>query len=276
MSGLLINERFVAVFPSLVRLLGSLESAVILQHLHFCADESGDIRTTRQEIADATGISIHTITRRLTWLREEGLVEARREEVRDATLTYRIDHRALQSRGLQSANPGVSDLPTSSIQKVRTTTTDSPDVETVATGAVVEDFVADTHDRQSMTVDWTPRPVFMRWLMHRYERTASDLDLALTRFRAYQIDNNRFSRSWENTFEAWVAEDFRRQQADIDHGATDDLGRPLSQRARSAYEDTRTIEEIEAEADELARLAAEAADAVDRRRRSVTEQEQPE
>src|SRR5262245_11121977 len=92
-SPLLIREQFVAVFPSLVRALGSMEAAAILQHLHFIADDEW-ATVTKDAISEATGIHSKTVERRLDWLREQGLIESRRAEKFNATLQYRVryDH----------------------------------------------------------------------------------------------------------------------------------------------------------------------------------------
>jgi DNA-binding transcriptional MocR family regulator len=131
-----MDERFVAVFPSLVRLLGNMESAAILQYLHWKADEDGDIKVPMAEISDDTGIALRTVERRVRGLRDEGWVEAGRSGAYDATLTYRIDHEKLdtanvadssspsrQSGGLDPANLADSDpakVADSSLQNVRT------------------------------------------------------------------------------------------------------------------------------------------------------------
>jgi hypothetical protein len=106
MSGMLMDERFVAVFPSLVRRLGSLESAVILQHMWWLGDENGFIKVTQQQISDETGIGLRTVERRVRWLREQGYVVARRTSAYDATLTYEIDTDRLAESSSPSRQSG--------------------------------------------------------------------------------------------------------------------------------------------------------------------------
>lgn len=105
MSGLLIREQFVAVFPSLVRALGSIESAVILQHLHFLVGDDGTTGpVTAQQISDATGIAERTVRRRLENLREVGVLTSSRATSMNPTQVHEIDytHQILSARDGQS------------------------------------------------------------------------------------------------------------------------------------------------------------------------------
>jgi hypothetical protein len=271
-----MDERFVAVFPSLVRTLGSLESAVILQHLHFNADEDGDIRITHQQISDETGISERTVRRRITQLRDEGWITTDRAGAYDATSVHRIDHSRLTEPanlatsgspgGIESANLATSDaanLATSSSKKERTSSRDSSSAEQLR-ARDVEPLI---HERLTLPSGWLPSREFTAYLRHTYSDV--DLDTSLARFRGYAIDNHKMTRSWENSFESWVAEDQRRRQAEADDGGTDDMGVPRNQNRTSRFVDSRTTEQIEADQAELMRLAEQTAN-----RSSTVEQEQ--
>jgi DNA-binding transcriptional ArsR family regulator len=91
-DSLLISGPFVAYLPALGRLLGNVESAIILQHLHFRAQvsEDGLARVSQQDVADETGMALRTVERRLRALRDRGLVSAERSSTWDATLAYRV------------------------------------------------------------------------------------------------------------------------------------------------------------------------------------------
>lgn len=99
----LMDEMYVAVFPSLVRLLGSVESAVILQHIHFRAQANdGRAVLTYQQISADTGISFATVRRRVTWLLDNGYLESERASTWDSTYAYTVLPKRLSSRGAQS------------------------------------------------------------------------------------------------------------------------------------------------------------------------------
>jgi hypothetical protein len=130
MSGMLMNERFVAVFPSLVRALGSIESAVILQYLNFHATD-GMVRITAQQIVEETGIALRTVQRRLTGLREQDLIsDEGRATAFDPTLTFQInyDHPILSSRDRQRDAQSRQNGGHSSIKNEVRTNTSSPAV----------------------------------------------------------------------------------------------------------------------------------------------------
>ena len=56
---MLMSEYFVAYYPSLGRALGSIEDAVIVQHLWFCKNpETCETVATADDIAEAIGMSV--------------------------------------------------------------------------------------------------------------------------------------------------------------------------------------------------------------------------
>lgn len=98
MSGLLINEQFVAVFPSLVRRLGDANLAIILQSIWFQTDRrSGESVATHAELSEATGIPERTVKRGTSRLRELGLLDSRRLSSTDPTSVWTVNSESLTS-----------------------------------------------------------------------------------------------------------------------------------------------------------------------------------
>ena len=105
-GGLLIDERPLIVQPSLVKLLGSIERAVVLQQIHWLLkqpksgeiDEDGNkwVWGTLQEWCDDyfQMWKPRTLRMHLAWLRENGylIVEQRSEDRWKKTNYYRIDY----------------------------------------------------------------------------------------------------------------------------------------------------------------------------------------
>jgi DNA-binding transcriptional ArsR family regulator len=122
MSGMLMAERFVAVFPSLVRALGDIESAAILQHVYWLTGEDGQARTTAAEINEATGIAERTVRRRLDRLIEDGYLVAERAGKFDAARVFTVvtDHPNLSARGGHSDQQPVKVATSTSSTEVRT------------------------------------------------------------------------------------------------------------------------------------------------------------
>jgi hypothetical protein len=230
-----MDERFIAVFPSLVRLLGSLEAAVILQHMHFCADEEGTITISMPQISEDTGISLRTIERKVGWLREEGYVTAERTARFDATLTYRIDHAKVASSippnaGLDPAKVAGSEpakVAGSSTKKERTTTSAG------TTEVVTPREQPDTHPSRPIETDWMPSRPFIAHLRREYPRV--DLRESCNRFVMHHISRKDTSRSWEAQFAVWVSQDAERMKDR--EGGTDEFGNPRNQRKTSTVRD---------------------------------------
>lgn len=95
---MLLDERFVAVQPSLVRSLGSIERAAVIQHIRYY-ELSRDGRVTMRMLAEETGLSVRTVERIVAWLVENGLVEKVRSSTFDATNRYSVSLSRLRQLG---------------------------------------------------------------------------------------------------------------------------------------------------------------------------------
>ncbi len=103
---LLINGRFVAVFPSLVKALdGDLTAAAVLQAIHYRAqihaDADGWLALSLAELGDEIGISRSQAYRAVTKLRERRLLAS--DDVRGHVRQWRIDYHEIVTLGEQSA-----------------------------------------------------------------------------------------------------------------------------------------------------------------------------
>lgn len=113
---LLMNERFVAVFPSLVRALrGDLTAAAVLQHVNYraqAAKPAGDGRRWLElplaEIAEEIGLSVDQIQRATKRLRDGGLLLSRGQTGRGNHLYWAVDHEAIESLIGKDADPRAS------------------------------------------------------------------------------------------------------------------------------------------------------------------------
>lgn len=98
MGPMLIDETFVAVFPSLVRRLGGMNEAAVLQAIHFRSQiESrtfdGEPWTpmTAAEIGRSTGLSEDAAFRALAALRADGVLIGEAKEAHSRRMWWRID-----------------------------------------------------------------------------------------------------------------------------------------------------------------------------------------
>jgi len=97
---MLMNERFTAAFPSLIRALdGDVLTAVVLQAVNYRAaiteaDPVGEVwvLVTISKIADEIGISVPQAKRALTKLRDLGWVSSRNAEGYQRNLEWRIHY----------------------------------------------------------------------------------------------------------------------------------------------------------------------------------------
>jgi len=97
---MLMNERFTAAFPSLIRALsGDVLTAVVLQAVNYRAaitdaDSAGEVwvQITMQEIADELGVSLSQTKRALTKLRELGWISSRNAEGYNNNKLWTIHH----------------------------------------------------------------------------------------------------------------------------------------------------------------------------------------
>lgn len=103
MASMLLNEEFVAVFPSLVRRLGSMNKAAVLQAIHFASQiQSKTIEGVRwtpmtaSQIALKTGLSDDAAQRALTGLVEMGVLIGRGAAHGTRKLMWLIVHDQLE------------------------------------------------------------------------------------------------------------------------------------------------------------------------------------
>jgi hypothetical protein len=97
MSGLLLTEPFVAVFPDLVRRLGSMEAAALLQFIAYQEDDGEGVTLTVAAMAEGTGLTDRTVKRLTARLRTAGVLQAERSGPWCSTLRYQVcrDHPVL-------------------------------------------------------------------------------------------------------------------------------------------------------------------------------------
>ena len=102
-SALLIDGRFVAVFPRLVRALeGDVTAAAVLQAIHYRMQGRGSnsdqwITLSLADIADEIGLSTSQAQRATVRLRDGGLLVSR--ESRGSSLTWTIDYAEVAALG---------------------------------------------------------------------------------------------------------------------------------------------------------------------------------
>jgi len=99
MSALLLTERFVAVFPSLVRALGGLPEAAITQEIHYQLQVGGRdhdghrwVPATARDLSDALGISPDAVSRTCRQLRDSGVLVTANPEAFQRRTWWRIDY----------------------------------------------------------------------------------------------------------------------------------------------------------------------------------------
>lgn len=246
MGGMLMNERFVAAFPSLIRLLGP-GSAIIVQHMHWRADADNIVRITQVQISEETGIPLRTVERALAWLREQGYVDARRTSQSDATLIYRINLEKISGGGTADvAGPtanvavgGTADVADSSLEKEEEITNSSP-TPTSSTPAHAEQraeldpFKPIEHaSRKVARSDYLSKSTGEWFLRNFREFDADDLRAYWADFIAYNVERGTVTKSVESVFLQYMMRR-KREQKDkskaAQEGVTDDMGRPLNQK----------------------------------------------
>jgi DNA-binding transcriptional ArsR family regulator len=101
-TSLLLNERFVAVFPSLVRLLGGVADAAVLQEIHYQLQMGGKehdgarwVPATVKDLSNAIGLSPDAITRTAKRLKDKGILVAANPEAFQRRTWWRIDYALL-------------------------------------------------------------------------------------------------------------------------------------------------------------------------------------
>lgn len=129
MSGLLRNEQFTALIPTLARDLGSVKAALILQFLHFRADEDGSTTATLDQIAAGLGCARRTVQTHLAVLHEDGILSSQRSSFSNATKTYRIHTEVIatlhvaETANLQVAEPATLEVAETATLQVAETAT---------------------------------------------------------------------------------------------------------------------------------------------------------
>jgi DNA-binding Lrp family transcriptional regulator len=101
-ASLLLNERFVAVFPSLVRALGGIADAAVLQEIHFQLQTGGKekdgqrwVPATFNDLSQAVGLSPDAVNRTTKRLRDKGVLLTANPEAFQRRTWWRIDYDAL-------------------------------------------------------------------------------------------------------------------------------------------------------------------------------------
>jgi len=93
-NALLLDGEFVAYYPRLGRLLGSVERAVVLQHLWFRRDRDTGLTTvSAKALADEVGMAQRTAERVLAWLADDErgyLVRCGRASSYDPTSVWEV------------------------------------------------------------------------------------------------------------------------------------------------------------------------------------------
>ena len=154
MSALLLSERFVAVFPSLVRALGGLPEAAIVQEIHYQLQVGGKdhdgqrwVPATAKDLSCSIGISSDAVARTCRHLRDMAvLITANPEAFQRRTwwrIDYdRLDHLAKTPNGVrESAKSQMANPPNRISESAKSTTTleveEGEQKPSVATGATV-------------------------------------------------------------------------------------------------------------------------------------------
>lgn len=98
-TSLLLNERFVAVFPSLVRLLGGVADAAVLQEIHYQLQMGGKehdgarwVPATAKDLSTAIGLSSDAVTRTAKRLKDKGILVTANPEAFQRRTWWRIDY----------------------------------------------------------------------------------------------------------------------------------------------------------------------------------------
>lgn len=197
MTGMLIAEQFVAVLPSLVRAFGgNIETAMVLQVLHFHADD-GRVRITAQQIVDETGIPMRTVRRRLAWLREnELIIHEGRSESFDPTVTHTINygHPILSSRECHGDTHSECHGGThSSIEN-------SKNVPELPLGLPAREKPASR--ATPLPEDWEPDATMSQWVRENCPHI--DADYEWDQFRDHALANGRTQKRWNQAWQMWA------------------------------------------------------------------------
>ena len=111
-SSMLIDGKFVAVFPRLVKALeGDIQGAAVLQHIHYRAGSKGKdpdpwMRLPLPEIAEEIGLSTDQVDRTTKRLRDAGLLLVKGTP--GAARLWRINYEAVDALRDESTGPAIS------------------------------------------------------------------------------------------------------------------------------------------------------------------------
>lgn len=104
MTSMLLNEEFVAVFPSLVRRLGGMNKAAVLQAIHFASQVQGQLigderwtPMTATQLSHKTGLSDDACQRALSALVSMGVLKCRGAQQGSRKLMWLIQHDQLEA-----------------------------------------------------------------------------------------------------------------------------------------------------------------------------------
>jgi hypothetical protein len=107
---MLMDEQFVAVFPSLVRRLGDMNAAAVLQTLWWGREHrSGEITMTYAEMSARTGLPEYTLKRVTAKLRKDGYLSSRRVTSTNPIQVWMVHREALTSVNRNLYPPELAD-----------------------------------------------------------------------------------------------------------------------------------------------------------------------
>lgn len=90
---LLLDGEFVSYYPALGVALGSVEDAVLVQHLWFRRDRAtGETEMPTAALAEQVGMRLRTVERRISGLVSAGILSKRRKSAYDATSVWTVHH----------------------------------------------------------------------------------------------------------------------------------------------------------------------------------------
>lgn len=92
----LLDERSIIVQPSLVRCLGGMHQAAVLQQIHFHLQDGEEAALSRSQLSEEIGLSSDQIKRATSKLRDLGVLAARQGGGWDRTNGWWIDRERLQ------------------------------------------------------------------------------------------------------------------------------------------------------------------------------------
>ena len=199
-DALLIDEPFVAVYPSLIRALGSATHAIVVQQLWYARDRRTGVTTmTVDAVADLTGLSKRTVERSLKWLRDRGILDRARAGAFDHTSVWTVNRAALTTQigGIDTANVADSD----------TATLADSDTANVADSSSTEEprkkpeEERATSTRQTrLPASWQPTPEHR----DRATKTGLDVDREAGKFRLHAEEKARTAANWNSAFTRWL------------------------------------------------------------------------